>query len=297
MGGTSTDIALVRDGAPTLAEGRAVGQARIALPALDIVTLGAGGGSIAQQDRSGLLAVGPESAGAEPGPACYGLGGTRATVTDANLVLGYLDPARFLGGRRRLDGAAAAAAIGRLATRAGAEPGSDGGGRAPPGQRPHGRRGAHRHGPPRGGSPPLRPAGVRRRRRAARHRGGRRARHRPGGGAARRRGAVGLGHAEHRPAHRTGPQPGTDQGHRPRRAARRLRGDGTGRPRPPRPVRRRGDRPPRRRHALRRAGVRNLRAARRHGLGRARICRHGWRRRSTTGTPPSTPTPCRTRTR
>ncbi len=122
MGGTSTDIALVRDGAPTLAEGRAVGQARIALPALDIVTLGAGGGSIAQQDRSGLLAVGPESAGAEPGPACYGLGGTRATVTDANLVLGYLDPARFLGGRRRLDGAAAAAAIGRLATGLGLSP-------------------------------------------------------------------------------------------------------------------------------------------------------------------------------
>ncbi len=114
MGGTSTDIALVRDGAATLAEGRMVGQARIALPALDIVTLGAGGGSIAERDRSGLLAVGPESAGAEPGPACYGLGGTAATVTDATLVLGYLDPDRFLGGRRRLDRAAAAAAIGRL---------------------------------------------------------------------------------------------------------------------------------------------------------------------------------------
>ncbi|MDE2580857.1 MAG: hydantoinase/oxoprolinase family protein [Rhodospirillales bacterium] len=115
MGGTSTDIALVRDGAPGLAEGRAVGQARIALPSLDIVTLGAGGGSIADRDRSGLLAVGPASAGAEPGPACYGLGGLAATVTDANLVLGYLDPERFLGGRRTLDRGAAAAAIGRLA--------------------------------------------------------------------------------------------------------------------------------------------------------------------------------------
>ena len=115
MGGTSTDIALLRDGVPGLAEGRTVGPARIALPALDIVTLGAGGGSIAERDRSGLLAVGPASAGAEPGPACYGLGGSAATVTDADLVLGYLDPARFLGGRRRLDVAAATAAIGRLA--------------------------------------------------------------------------------------------------------------------------------------------------------------------------------------
>ena len=98
MGGTSTDIALVQDGAPTLSPGRAVGDVRIALPGLDIVTLGAGGGSIAALDRSGLLRVGPESAGAEPGPACYGQGGTAATVTDANLVLGYLDPGGLLGG-------------------------------------------------------------------------------------------------------------------------------------------------------------------------------------------------------
>ena len=115
MGGTSTDIALVRGGEATLAATRTVGEARIALPALEIVTLGAGGGSIARRDRSGLLAVGPASAGADPGPACYGNGGTEATVTDANLVLGYLDPERFLGGRRRLDQAAAAAAVGRLA--------------------------------------------------------------------------------------------------------------------------------------------------------------------------------------
>ena len=119
MGGTSTDIALVRNGAPTLSSGKSVGDARIALPALDIVTLGAGGGSIGKLDRAGLLAVGPESAGADPGPACYGQGGSAATVTDANLVLGYLDPANFLGGRRTLDSGAAQDAVGALAGRLG----------------------------------------------------------------------------------------------------------------------------------------------------------------------------------
>ncbi len=119
MGGTSTDIALVRDGQPTLSDGKTVANARIALPSLDIVTLGAGGGSIGKVDAAGLLAVGPESAGANPGPACYGQGGTEATVTDANLVLGYLDPANFLGGRRSLDRHAATASVQRLADRLG----------------------------------------------------------------------------------------------------------------------------------------------------------------------------------
>jgi N-methylhydantoinase A len=119
MGGTSTDIALVQDGAPTLSPGRAVGDVRIALPGLDIVTLGAGGGSIAALDRSGLLRVGPESAGAQPGPACYGRGGAAATVTDANLVLGYLDPGGLLGGAHALDRNAAAAAVSEVATRLG----------------------------------------------------------------------------------------------------------------------------------------------------------------------------------
>jgi N-methylhydantoinase A len=119
MGGTSTDIALVQDGAPTLSPGRAVGDVRIALPGLDIVTLGAGGGSIAALDRSGLLRVGPESAGAQPGPACYGRGGTAATVTDANLVLGYLDPGGLLGGAHALDRDAAAASVGEVAARLG----------------------------------------------------------------------------------------------------------------------------------------------------------------------------------
>jgi N-methylhydantoinase A len=115
MGGTSTDIALVQGGEAMLAGGRTVANARIALPGLDIVTLGAGGGSIAWLDRSGLLQVGPQSAGADPGPACYGLGGDQPTVTDANLVLGYLDPGAFLGGRRELDPAAALVAVERLA--------------------------------------------------------------------------------------------------------------------------------------------------------------------------------------
>ncbi|HET6608312.1 MAG TPA: hydantoinase/oxoprolinase family protein, partial [Rhodopila sp.] len=119
MGGTSTDIAVVRGGAPGLSGDKAVANARIALPSLDIVTLGAGGGSIGHLDRSGLLAVGPESAGAVPGPACYGQGGTEATVTDANLVLGLLDPANFLGGRRRLDLEAARKAVARVAERLG----------------------------------------------------------------------------------------------------------------------------------------------------------------------------------
>ncbi len=119
MGGTSTDIALVRDGQPTLSDGKTVANARIALPSLDIVTLGAGGGSIGKIDAAGLLAVGPESAGADPGPACYGLGGTEPTVTDANLVLGYLDASNFLGGRRSLDRDGAAAAVQRLADRLG----------------------------------------------------------------------------------------------------------------------------------------------------------------------------------
>jgi N-methylhydantoinase A len=115
MGGTSTDISMIIGGRPTLVMGRRVAGHRVALNSLDIASIGAGGGSIARVDRGGILHVGPESAGAVPGPACYGAGGTEATVTDANLVLGYLDPASFLGGRRRLDRAAAEAAVDRIA--------------------------------------------------------------------------------------------------------------------------------------------------------------------------------------
>src|SRR5262249_8120427 len=90
---------------------------RVSLPSLDIVSLGAGGGSIGWVDAGGILHVGPESAGADPGPACYGKGGRAPTVTDANLVLGYLDPANFLGGQARLDARAARRVTGGLAGR------------------------------------------------------------------------------------------------------------------------------------------------------------------------------------
>ena len=115
MGGTSSDISLIVDGEPALSSQRGVAGERIALPSLDIVSIGAGGGSIARTDSGGLLMVGPESAGAVPGPACYGKGGTEATVTDASLVLGILDPVNFLGGKAQLDHPAANAAMDRLA--------------------------------------------------------------------------------------------------------------------------------------------------------------------------------------
>jgi len=121
MGGTSTDIALLQKGEPQLTGERRVDIAKVALPSLDIHTLGAGGGSIARVAGT-ILHVGPGSAGADPGPACYGKGGTGATVTDANLVLGYLDPANFLGGRIRLDVAAARAAVARIARPLGTSP-------------------------------------------------------------------------------------------------------------------------------------------------------------------------------
>ena len=115
MGGTSTDIALLERGEPHLTGDKAVGGNKVALPSIDIHTLGAGGGSIARVDTGGILHVGPESAGAAPGPACYGRGGVEPTVTDANVVLGLLDPANFLGGRTRLDAAAAETAVARVA--------------------------------------------------------------------------------------------------------------------------------------------------------------------------------------
>jgi N-methylhydantoinase A len=119
MGGTSTDISLIVGGQPSLATGRRVAGHTIALNSLDIASIGAGGGSIARVDAGGILHVGPQSTGAVPGPACYGAGGTAATVTDANLVLGYLDPASFLGGRRPLDRSAAEAAVDGIAAKLG----------------------------------------------------------------------------------------------------------------------------------------------------------------------------------
>jgi N-methylhydantoinase A len=115
MGGTSTDVSFVKDGVPTLAFEREIDGIPLRVAGLDIETIGAGGGSIAWRDSGGALRVGPESAGAHPGPACYGRGGGAATVTDANLLLGRLGPGGLLGGSMPLDPAAAAAAIDALA--------------------------------------------------------------------------------------------------------------------------------------------------------------------------------------
>ena len=115
MGGTSTDIALLDGGVQLTSEGRIAGLP-IAIPMADIHTIGAGGGSIASIDSGGLLQVGPRSAGADPGPACYGRGGEWPTVTDANVVLGRLPTFGFLNGQMELDIAAAKRAIARIAT-------------------------------------------------------------------------------------------------------------------------------------------------------------------------------------
>ena len=112
MGGTSTDISLINH-APTLSKESVVGGMPIAIPLLDIHTVGAGGGSIASVDPGGALRVGPESAGAHPGPACYGVG-RAPTVTDANLVLGRIIPDHFLGGKIKLDIHRASQSINRL---------------------------------------------------------------------------------------------------------------------------------------------------------------------------------------
>ncbi|HMN63675.1 MAG TPA: hydantoinase/oxoprolinase family protein [Burkholderiaceae bacterium] len=110
MGGTSFE-ASVSVGAPMIKNDGEIARHKLALPMLDIHTIGAGGGSIGWLDEGGLLRMGPQSAGADPGPACYGKGGTLPTTTDANVVLGYLDPEFFAGGKMKLDVGAARAAI------------------------------------------------------------------------------------------------------------------------------------------------------------------------------------------
>jgi N-methylhydantoinase A len=102
MGGTSFDAALVKDGEPLVTTEGEIDRRRIALPMLNVVTIGAGGGSIGWIDEGGLLRMGPQSAGSSPGPACYGLGGELPTCTDADLILGYLSPEFFAGGRMPL---------------------------------------------------------------------------------------------------------------------------------------------------------------------------------------------------
>jgi N-methylhydantoinase A len=128
MGGTTAKLCAVEHGQPLKAREFEVDRVYrfrrgsglpIKLPVIDMIEIGAGGGSIAHVDTLGLLKVGPESAGAEPGPACYGLGGREPTVTDANLVLGYLDAGYFLGGKMRLDVEAARRALSSLSERLG----------------------------------------------------------------------------------------------------------------------------------------------------------------------------------
>lgn len=124
MGGTSTDVCLIR-GEPRLTSEASIDGLPIGIPVMDVHTVGAGGGSIASVDAGGALRVGPRSAGADPGPACYGRGGLAPTVTDANVVLGRLPPETFQAGGVRLNPAAAEAALGKLATELGLRPALD----------------------------------------------------------------------------------------------------------------------------------------------------------------------------
>ncbi|MBI4287419.1 MAG: hydantoinase/oxoprolinase family protein [Chloroflexi bacterium] len=112
MGGTSFDVGLVRQGEVPLARSPIYDRFRVLIPTVDVVSVGAGGGSIARiEPETGALSVGPQSAGSQPGPACYGWGGLEPTVTDADVVLGRIDPDNFFGGRKRLDGARAEEAV------------------------------------------------------------------------------------------------------------------------------------------------------------------------------------------
>lgn len=113
MGGTSFDASVVKDGEVQVTRDAEINRHAISLPMIDVQTIGAGGGSIGWLDEGGLLHMGPRSAGADPGPACYARGGTEPTCTDADLVLGYLDPGYFLGGRMSLDPTRAPEAIER----------------------------------------------------------------------------------------------------------------------------------------------------------------------------------------
>jgi len=111
MGGTSCDIAFIEGAAPLEVTEGTVARRQLDVPALDLTTISAGGGSVVWIDRAGFLSVGPQSAGADPGPVCYGRGGENPTVTDADIVCGFLNPDYFLGGTQKLDAAAAHAAL------------------------------------------------------------------------------------------------------------------------------------------------------------------------------------------
>lgn len=121
MGGTSSDIAIAGGATPELATRTDIGGLPLVLPVVDVSAIGAGGGSVVWVDPHGLLKVGPQSAGAAPGPVCYGRGGTAPAVTDCYLTLGYIDPAGFLGGRMQLDAAAAETALAQIGAKLGYE--------------------------------------------------------------------------------------------------------------------------------------------------------------------------------
>lgn len=131
MGGTTAKICIIEDGEPTIVNQLEVARTQrfrtgsglpLVVPSVELLEIGAGGGSLARADALGLLKVGPDSAGADPGPACYGRGGENPTVTDANLVLGYLDPGYFLGGQMTLDLDAAKAALATVGEKLGMSP-------------------------------------------------------------------------------------------------------------------------------------------------------------------------------
>jgi N-methylhydantoinase A len=149
MGGTTAKLCLIEDGRPLITHEFEVARTHrfkkgsglpIKTPTIDMIEIGVGGGSIARVNALGLLTCGPDSAGADPGPACYGLGGTQPTVTDADLVLGYLDPGFFLGGTMALDPEAAGAALTTLGERLGLSVSEAAWGHPPARQRGHGER-------------------------------------------------------------------------------------------------------------------------------------------------------------
>ena len=200
MGGTSADIAFIEGGVPLEVTEGTIARRQIDVPALDMTTISAGGGSIAWIDGGGFLTVGPQSAGADPGPACYGRGGTRPTVTDADLVCGFLNPDYFLGGAQTLDVAASRAALESAYRRAA----QDGACSRPP---PASGASSTCAWPTRCGCSrrkrgvdlcDLHAAAVRRRRRGARRRGRGRARHAPHPGAAAAGRVLGARAAVHR---------------------------------------------------------------------------------------------------
>ena len=183
MGGTTFDVSAIRDGQLVVTPEAMLGKDLLGIPKVDVRSIGAGGGSIAWVDIGGLLRVGPQSAGARPGPACYGLGGEAPTVTDANVILGIIDPDYFLGGRIKLDRAAAEKAVGEHRRAARHRPGGCGLRHSHHQQPQHDHRDRRHHRARRHQSARQLPGLWRRRHRLPHRRDGGGARHRPCDGA------------------------------------------------------------------------------------------------------------------